>query len=92
MKDGVCPKCGSNEVMGAVPIADRGHANGIHDLLSAVIDEEPNAIIFNQLKTFRINAWVCANCGYTELYTVKPRELKESLEKFLAKAKPLGKK
>lgn len=92
MKDGICSKCGSNDVMGAVSIADRGNANRIQDVMSAVVDEEPNAIIFNRLKTFRIGAWICADCGYTELYTVKPQELKKSLNKFLSKAKPLKKK
>ena len=71
MKDGHCPRCGSNDVMADITVRDVGHA-GPYALSVEVAEPEPGQHGFIwQPKNARgeIHAWICARCGYTELYT-----------------------
>ena len=71
MKDGSCPKCASKDVMAGVEVRDDGR-NGSHPLLVVVEEPEPSkhaAIWIQAQSTGELQAWICASCGYTELYT-----------------------
>jgi hypothetical protein len=46
--------------------------------LSLVIAEKPKAAVFRGWRRFALTAWVCASCGYTELYTADPSGLREA--------------
>lgn len=70
MKDGRCPKCGSSDVLAGVQVRDEGR-NGSHPLRVMVEEPEPaghGPIWVQGQSTGELQAWICANCGYTELY------------------------
>jgi predicted nucleic-acid-binding Zn-ribbon protein len=70
MKEGTCPKCGSKNVMAGIEVRDDGRSNN-HPLRVVVEEPEPErhaAIWVQGQSTGNITAWVCARCGYTELY------------------------
>ena len=81
MKDKKCSKCGSSMVIPSVPIADRGHGNGLLPW-TAYISEKPGAL-FSKTHFFKIRAWICGECGYTELYADAPNEVASSYQRYL---------
>lgn len=72
MRRGPCPKCGSSEVVRDVRVMDRGDAAGD---LSAAVYASPRAWFFKDKVTTELSAYVCAGCGYTELYAANPAAL-----------------
>ncbi|HTP02801.1 MAG TPA: hypothetical protein VMJ64_15605 [Anaerolineales bacterium] len=83
MKDGTCPKCGSAEVMAGIEVRDDGQSFS-HPLRVVVEEPEParHAAIWVQGQSQGdIQAWVCAHCGYTELYTGNLTALWNSYQK-----------
>ncbi len=83
MKDGKCPKCGSRDVMADVEVRDDGRSSS-HPLRVVVEEPEPpkHGVIWVQgQSTGDIHAWICARCGYTELYTNNLVELSRSYKK-----------
>lgn len=71
MKNGTCPKCASTDVMADVTVRDVGHA-GPYPLRVEMVEKEPaqHGFIWSpKAATGDIRAWICAQCGYTELYT-----------------------
>ncbi len=77
MKNGRCPKCGSKEVMANVEVRDDGRSSS-HLLRVVVAEPEPSkhaAIWVQPQAEGEIHAWICANCGYTELYADNLRDL-----------------
>ena len=79
MKDGSCPKCQGTELIPAVQIADfidpgRFLKAGLSVRLAG---EEQLVLLMDNTpaKFFELRAWICGNCGYSELYAVKPQEL-----------------
>lgn len=80
MKIGVCPKCGSADVMADVEVRDDGRSGG-HPLRVFIEEPEPakhGAIWVQEQSTGDIRAWICASCGYTELYTTNLAALLKS--------------
>ncbi len=80
MKHGKCPKCGSKEVMADVEVRDDGRSSS-HPLRVVVEEPEPpkhGAIWVGGQSTGDLRAWICAHCGYTELYTENLEELIKS--------------
>ncbi len=70
MKSGRCPKCGSKDIMAGVEVRDDGRS-GSHPLRVVVEEPEPAkhaAIWIQGQSTADLQAWICASCGYTELY------------------------
>ena len=83
MKDGKCPKCGSRDVMADVEVRDDGRSSS-HPLRVVVEEPEPQkhgAIWVAGQSTGDVRAWICAHCGYTELYTNNLGELSKSYNK-----------
>lgn len=83
MKDGTCPRCGSKDVMAGVEVRDEGR-NGSHPLRVVVEEPEPakHGVIWVQPHSVgEVQAWICAGCGYTELYTNNLAELLKAYRK-----------
>ena len=77
MKDNKCPKCGSSEIMADVMVLDVGE-NGPFPLRVRIEEPEPPKHGFIWMpKTAKgdIRAWICCQCGFTELYTNNLEEL-----------------
>jgi hypothetical protein len=58
--------------------------------LSLMIAEKPRAAIFRGWRRFALTAWVCASCGYTELYTADPAGVREAHVRSQAGYDPLA--
>lgn len=69
-----CSRCQSDKVIPNVHIRDYGDY-GSNSQLSIEIYEKPDALIFKGTFEGPLNAWVCGECGYTELYIENPQEL-----------------
>ncbi len=83
MKNGRCPNCGSKVVMAGVEVRDDGKSS-THPL--RVVIEEPEPVkhgrVWVQPESIgELRAWICATCGYTELYTNNLGGLYESYKK-----------
>lgn len=83
MKKGRCPKCGSKEVMTDVEVRDDGRS-AHHPLRVVVVEPEPakHAAIWVQPQAEgNLHAWICAHCGYTEIYADNLGELYAAFRK-----------
>jgi predicted nucleic-acid-binding Zn-ribbon protein len=83
MKDGRCPKCGSRDILADIEVRDDGRSSS-HPLRVVVEEPEParHAAIWVQgQSTGDLRAWICASCGFTELYTGNLAELQKSYRK-----------
>ena len=69
MKSGVCPKCGGEEIYGAANGLAIGAATNAS--LHAHIDPGFRGIR-GQQRTDGLFEYVCAGCGYVELYLLDP--------------------
>ncbi len=77
MKNGICPKCNSHEIVENLPMIEHGHLNYRMDF-SLIVDTKPEALVFSGAVKSQLYAWVCAQCGYVELYTTHPEALLEA--------------
>jgi len=68
-----CPKCGSGNVIADARALDRDDY-GMQDL-SVATYRNPGALIFKGKRTSTLSAWVCAGCGFVELYADDPAAL-----------------
>lgn len=75
-----CAKCGSQQVMSNVRVADRAHYNAVADL-SAVVYEDPGAMVFRGATDSALRARICAGCGFTEFYAESAGSLWEAYQK-----------
>src|SRR5687768_17116835 len=80
--DMVCAKCGSRRVIPRVGVHDYGQPDDAH--LRAHVETHPQALFFKGSVYGRVNARICADCGYTELFTENANELYEAYIKALA--------
>ena len=83
MKDRICPKCGSGDIIPNVRIIDHAHGNVAMDL-SATVYTNPEAWIFKGEVSHRFEARVCGACGYTEFYAADPKGLLAAAKKATA--------
>jgi len=77
MKNNKCPKCGSNEIIADAKVRDVGNA-GPYPLRVEIEEPEPSNRGFlwtPKSAAGDIRAWICARCGFTELYTNNLEEL-----------------
>ncbi|MBB2747938.1 UNVERIFIED_ORG: ribosomal protein S27AE [Microbispora rosea subsp. rosea] len=83
MRDNICPKCSSGAVMAGVEVRDRG-PNGPQPLRVRVEEPLPAKVPFFHVQgeaLGTIRAWICASCGFTELYTDNLNALYEAYRK-----------
>jgi DNA-directed RNA polymerase subunit RPC12/RpoP len=71
-----CPNCQSTRI---IPNADAVETSN----LSIRIYERPD-VTLKKVRHYPLKAWVCTDCGYTQLYVSRPTELAASYERFLA--------
>lgn len=73
----VCPNCQSARI---VPNADAVETSG----LSIRFYERPD-VTLRQVRYYPLKAWVCTDCGLTQLYVNQPTALAQSYERFLGR-------
>ena len=60
-----CPKCKHEEILFVPQLADRDDAFHVKPLVVHVVEFDWRA----DMEFGRIQAYICRNCGYTELFT-----------------------
>lgn len=70
-----CPKCRSADIIAGVQPLDLAHGNAAHTAALATY-RNPTALSFKGRQSTPMTAWVCAECGYVELYADDPHALK----------------
>jgi predicted nucleic-acid-binding Zn-ribbon protein len=70
-----CPKCGSTDIVVDAKAIDRGDGNRQFEMSVATF-RKPDALIFKEKQTTTVSAWVCAACGFIELYADSPSSIK----------------
>jgi predicted nucleic-acid-binding Zn-ribbon protein len=70
-----CPKCGSVDVIADAKAFHRSY-RGNQEEITVAIFRKPYALIFKGQQQTTVSAWVCAECGFVELYADSPRALK----------------
>jgi predicted RNA-binding Zn-ribbon protein involved in translation (DUF1610 family) len=73
----VCPNCQSENI---IPNADAVET----DNLAIRIYEQPD-VKLRSVRHYALKAWVCTDCGFTQLYVNQPRELAKSYQRFLGR-------
>ena len=74
-RTGKCPKCASTDIVTDAAAIDHGHGNYPMEM-SVATYRNPKALIFKGQQQTTVSAWVCATCGYVELYADAPGTLK----------------
>jgi len=77
MKTGTCPKCDSNEIMANITVHDVGNS-GPYPLRAAIQEPEPakhGPFWLPKEAKGDLRAWICSQCGYTEIYTSNLAEM-----------------
>ena len=68
-----CRACGSTRIIPNVEVLDK--VNNTYDHLAAVVYGNPQALIFKDQVFGRLRAWICGNCGLTELRVINSEAL-----------------
>jgi predicted nucleic-acid-binding Zn-ribbon protein len=68
-----CAKCGNAEILGGVRV--KVAATGTADEVRAVV--APTSGMIRAQTGSEMRAWICAACGYTEMYAMEPQVLAE---------------
>jgi len=71
-----CIKCGSDKIIADIRVVDHGYYDTKHDL-AVEIQKNPGAKIIKRYLKGPLHAWICGDCGYTELYADNAAELWE---------------
>lgn len=83
MKNGICPKCESTDIIPDVTIVDYSR-NQFAGNLQLTFERNPNAIVFKDRIHASVTAWVCGGCGYMELFTSNHHELLYAHQELMA--------
>ena len=67
----VCPKCNSTKVIPKVDII----ASGTGRRIKALVLANPKAMLFVGANLNNLNACICGDCGFTEIYAENPQNL-----------------
>jgi predicted nucleic-acid-binding Zn-ribbon protein len=70
-----CAKCGSSSVIQRAMVVDKVSAAGAEENFTVRVDADPSAMMFKKSTRSPVHAWICAQCGYIELYADNPGEL-----------------
>ena len=73
--NGVCPKCGSSDIIADAKAIDRGD-NHSQNELSLGMYRHPNNFIFKGQERTTVSAWACVGCGFIEFYADEAKNLK----------------
>lgn len=69
-----CPNCNSRKVIPNVRVLDRD--GDYHDgSLSVRIDRNPNALMMKGSEVCNLKAWICGECGFTQMFAIHPEAL-----------------
>lgn len=79
--ENVCPKCQSAKIIPDVRILDRNYS--VVGDLSVEIYENPDALLFKGAHNGKLQARICGQCGYTELYLENPAQLFAAYQRSL---------
>lgn len=74
MSKQICPDCKSAEIIPNVDVVESGD-------LAIRIYEKPD-VTLRGMRQYPIKAWVCTQCGYTQLYVGQPQELRKSYLRY----------
>ena len=69
-----CPKCDSERIIPDVYVEDKGMSN-VPWSLSVRVDEKPDALVFKGRHKTALEARICGECGFAELYAEDPQAL-----------------
>jgi hypothetical protein len=75
MRNGICPKCHSNEVYSGANVATKTNAYGMNAIPIR------GGIYFSPV-TAPLDNYVCVRCGYHESYVSDERKLAEIAERW----------
>ena len=67
-----CPKCGAAEILEGVRIEPVG--GGAQEVRATVA---PTSGMVRKTTGSKLRAWICGECGFTELYVEEPATLAE---------------
>jgi hypothetical protein len=70
-----CAKCGSDRVISAARLVDRGHYSGDAGNVRVRVDADPSAWVRKGKVEIDLAPKICGRCGYTELYATDPEML-----------------
>lgn len=70
MKNGTCPKCGSQAVYSGVDVLMKGGGHG------------SNSIPITSFTSARLDNYVCVECGFVESYIADREKLDKIIEKW----------
>ena len=70
-----CPKCGSTDVIADARPLDQSPSRYLGQL-TVINYRDPDALIFKGRQGSYVSAWICADCGFMELYVDSPQALK----------------
>jgi predicted nucleic-acid-binding Zn-ribbon protein len=68
MKDTACPKCGSNEIIREAEVRDYDAQSYRRLSVYVPLRNPQGGLIKKTTESGELRAWVCGQCGYTELY------------------------
>jgi predicted nucleic-acid-binding Zn-ribbon protein len=68
-----CAKCGSKKIVPLASVMDQGHYSD--GTLKTYVYSNPEAWVFKGTVYGRLQARICGECGYTELFTTNAQEL-----------------
>ena len=73
-----CPKCHSKDLITDAKVIDRGHGNSEREKMTVATYSNPGAWLFTGKSASPVSAFICASCGYMELYVDSPRTLQQN--------------
>jgi hypothetical protein len=76
MRKGICPKCGSADVIENSRLDITSSGGG--ETLCVTVQKNPDAVLFKGAVSSKLRAWVCGACGLAELYVNNPQKLLEA--------------
>ena len=56
-------------------VVDKVSVAGAEQNFTVRVDSDPTAMMFKKSTRSDVQAWICGQCGYMELYADKPGEL-----------------
>ena len=87
----LCPRCGGDEVIPRVRVAERGESNARYDL-QVEVQRRPNAVLFKRPERADLTARVCGAREALAESQIRLGELEEKLafvEQLLQRDRPL---